>query len=528
MHARSPIWFALTSVFALGCEGDVGPEGPPGPPGIDPDLPAIDKLFAGAGGKDALLALTSFRIEAAGERLLTLEGFTPEDDAHPISTFTATTTADVAGDRLRLAYAREIPLFGASPAYDFIVAGDVGVQIGVESVFGFPGGDLPSDRWAAITRQHRLLHPQLILRELADGTRTASDAGLALRDGQIRHRIDVSDAVRPISLFVDRYTGELTELETYENDYVAGDTPLEVHYLGWRTWDDGGVRFPADVIIALGDQPMHAEHRDAIATNLALDPQTFAFPAGSAPDHVATDAARGAKNGQFHEGFAALGIPLDGLQTYVEAEQLATGVWHLRGGSHHSLVIEQTAGVVVVEAPLYEARAQAIYEWIAATIPNKPVTHVVSTHHHRDHVGALRTFVARGARVVVGEAARPYFSRAFRATRTIDPDELAATPRAATIDTVRAGGTLVIADQVRPVHVVAVDSIHAADLVVAYVPAAKAVFVSDIYSPGLPGSPLLARELRDTIVQRGLDVTTIAGGHGGVGNRAELDAASGL
>lgn len=507
--------------FVVGCGG------PDRPPDVDPDAPPLDKALAAVGGRDALVALSSFRITAGGERRMTLEGYVPEDESHPVSTFESEVTADVSGDRLRIAYRRMNLFFGAAPTYDIIIDGDVGVLAGVESVFGFPGGDLPSDRVASTLRQHRLLNPQLLLRAVALGELTARDAGLAVRDGELRHRIEIGDDVHPLSLFIDRETGEITELATLENDYVSGDTALDVYYEGWRAWD-GDVQFPSEVVIALAGQELHAEHRTAVATNTALDDGSFAFPPTAAPTYVAEDAARGARTSQFHESFAALGVPLDGLQTYIEAQQLATGVWHLRGGSHHSLVIEQAAGVVVVEAPLYEARAQAVLAWIAANIPNKPVTHVIATHHHRDHAGALRTFVARGARVIVGAAARPFLGEAFRAARTIEPDELAAAPRAAAFDTVARGGELVLADSTRPVQVFAIESTHAADMLIAYVPGAQVVFVSDIYSPGFPPNPFGARELRNAVVARGLSVTTIAGGHGGVGPRADLDAAAGL
>ncbi|HEY5936887.1 MAG TPA: MBL fold metallo-hydrolase [Kofleriaceae bacterium] len=517
---------ALVSLGFAACEGPQGDPGPPGPPGIDPDAPALDKAFAGAGGRDAVTALAALRISASGERLMTLEGLVPEDDSHPISTFTAELAHDVAGQKLRIAYHREIALFGASTDFKVLVDGDRAVVDGVESVFGFPGGDLPSDRWASTLRQHALLHPELLLREIALGTRTAEDRGIALRDGELRHRIDVSDGVYPISLFVDRYTGEITDLATLENDHVAGDTVVEAHFLGWRTWG-GAVRLPADVAIAVGDQLVHSERRTAIDTESALDPAQFAFPAGSNPTYVAADAERGARNGQFHEGFAGLGVPLDGLQTFVDPHQLSPGVWHLRGGSHNSLVIEQANGVVVVEAPLYEARAVAIFDWIEANL-HKPVTHVVSTHHHRDHAGALRTFVARGAKVVTGEASRAYFVRAFRAPRTIEPDELSAAPRNATVIGVPPNGIFTIPDASRPVQVVPVPSTHAADLVAGYVPSGKILFISDIYSPGLPGAnPAGAREVLDTVVARNLALDTVAGGHGATGTRADLEAAAG-
>jgi glyoxylase-like metal-dependent hydrolase (beta-lactamase superfamily II) len=396
---------------------------------------------------------------------------------------------------------------------------------GVESVFGTPGGDLTSDRWAAIRRQQRFLDPQLLLRDVALGALVATEAGVAVRDGELRQRIEIADPAAPISLLVDRFSGEITDLETLENEHVTGDSELAVHYLGWRAFD-GDVRFPSEVAITLGGEAVHVERRDSV-TLVPPDPAGFALPAGAAPEHVDADADRGARNGQFHEMFAALGVPLDGLQTFVEPQQLAPGVFHVRGGSHHSLVVEQTNGIVVIEAPLYEARAQALLGWIATQFPGKPVTHVVATHHHRDHAGALRTFVARGARVVVGETARPFFARAFRAPRTLVPDELSAAPRSAVIDTVPIGGTLVLADATRPVEIVAIDSTHAADLVLAFVPAARVAFTSDIYSPGFPPNPAGARELVDAITAHGLAVDTLAGGHGGVGPRADLDAIAG-
>jgi glyoxylase-like metal-dependent hydrolase (beta-lactamase superfamily II) len=529
MMRKTTIFTFVTALAAFGCEGDQGPAGPQGPPGgIDPATPPIDKAFIGLGGRDAIADLKGFRLTASGERLLTLEGVAPEDDAVPVSTFNAEIASDAAGERLRLAYQRNLFIFGAMNDYRILINKDVGVTDGVESVFGFPGGSLSSDRWASTVREHRLLNPHLILRDVAHGKLTATDAGVALRDGELRHRIDVNDGPRPISLFVDRFTGELTDLATIENDYVAGDTALEVHFLGWRTWDDSGVLFPSDVVLAIGDQPAHVERRTAVAVNPALEPSLFAFPTGSTPQHVAADAARGARNSHFHEGFAALGVPLDGLQTYVEAEQLAPGVHHLRGGSHNSLAIEQQSGVVIVEAPLYEARAKAIYDWVTANIPGKPVTHVVSSHHHRDHAGALRTFVARGARVVLGARAQPYFATAFRAARTVEPDELALMPRPAAFDLVPVGGEVTIPDQARPVRVIHVPSTHANDMVVAYTPAGRVMFVSDIYSPGIPGSPAGAREVLDVVVAKNLALDVIAGGHGATGTRAQLEAAAGM
>jgi glyoxylase-like metal-dependent hydrolase (beta-lactamase superfamily II) len=521
---------AITPVIAAaGCEGDQGPAGPQGPPGgLDPNSPPIDKAFYALGGRDAVADLQGFRITATGERSISFEGYAPEDDSVPVSTYSADIAFDAAGDRLRIAYKRNAFFFGAMPEYRVLINKDVGVIDGGESVFGGTGGPMTSDRWAATLRQHRLLNPHLILRDVASGKLTATDKGIALRDGEARHRIDINDGARPISLFVDRSTGELTEAATFENDYVTGDVALEAHYVGWKTWDASNVLFPTEVLLALGNQQAHVERRSAITVNGALEASLFAFPAGAAPTYVAADAARGAKNSQFHEGFAGLGVPLDGLQTLVQAQSVGNGVTHLRGGSHNSLVIEQANGVVVVEAPLYEARAKAIYSWITTNIPGKQVTHLVLSHHHRDHAAAARTFVARGAKIVVGALAQPHYASSFRAARTIDPDELATTPRAAQFEIVPIGGEITIPDATRPVRVIHVPSTHASDMVIAYAPNQQVLFVSDIYSPGLPGgNPAGAKEVRDVVVAKSLALGTIAGGHGTTGTRAELDTAAG-
>lgn len=90
-----------------------------------------------------------------------------------------------------------------------------------------------------------------------------------------------------------------------------------------------------------------------------------------------------------------------------------------------------------------------------------------------------------------------------------------------------ASGELTLPDATRPVRVLAIDSTHAADMVVAYTPNQRVLFVSDIFSPGLAPNPPAARELRDAVIALGIAIDQIAGGHGIVGTRADLDVAAG-
>ena len=90
------------------------------------------------------------------------------------------------------------------------------------------------------------------------------------------------------------------------------------------------------------------------------------------------------------------------------------------------------------------------------------------------------------------------------------------------------GGSWTLADALRPVEAHAIDVDHAADMLAGYVQGAQIAFASDVYSPGIPGSPVNARQYYDGITRAGLTPTIIAGAHGGVASPAALRMAAGL
>jgi glyoxylase-like metal-dependent hydrolase (beta-lactamase superfamily II) len=304
---------------------------------------------------------------------------------------------------------------------------------------------------------------------------------------------------------------------------------VEVFYYGWQPVGADGLLFPGEVYTAHDGEIVLKEIRTAIEVNPTLDSTLFDFPAEAAPTFDEELAARGERNQQYLQEFAAYGFPRDGVQTEVTATELAPGIFHLTGGSHHSLVIEQDEGIVVAEAPLDETRSQAILDWIGTNFAGKPISHVIATHHHTDHSGGLRTFVAQGATAVVGEAAAPFFAEIFRAGSTVQPDPLELEPVEATIETVPSAGAYTIPDATRPVEVYPIPNTHAEDMVIVYVPDGGVVFLSDLYSPAPGGDPGAGGMLlHDTINNLGLNVTTIAGGHGATISFEEFEDLLGL
>ncbi len=531
------------ALFAVGCEGPQGDPGTPGAPGeqgpkgdpgtsqtVDPSLSTVDKAYAGIGGKTAIQGLQNFEFTTSGMRYAAGEGFRPEDAPLLGSTYDGTVVSyDVAGGKLAIHHKRKLTLFfPLDQDYKEIVLGNQGFLDGTESLFGFPGGPLGSDRVAAIRRQQRMLNPHLILKEIAATPSMATDGGAALLDGSVHNLLVVNDAVHPITIYVNAKTGKISKLATVENEHLHRDVPVEFFYEGWEATPNG-LLFPKYVYIGVDGHLVASETRKTVTVNGTLAATRFQLPANTQlPPYVADDAARGAANASFHNIFASFGIPLDGQDLTVNRTELDPGVWYVRGWSHNTLVVEQADGIVVIEAPLYPERADAIIAWIRTQFPNKPIRYVLATHHHSDHTAGLRSFVAAGARVVVHEAAGSFYHEVFRAPSTVRQDTLARMPATANIIKVPTGGSYRLDDAARPVVAYHLENSHAADMLLFYLPSQKTAFFSDLYNPGVGGFGNGPRELYRAITQTySLDVTRLTGGHGNTGTMQELQQAAG-
>lgn len=531
------------ALIAVGCEGGQGPQGTQGEPGpkgdpgtsqtVDPSLSTVDKAFAGIGGKTAIQGLQNFELTIAGTHYAAGEGFRPEDVPLLGSTEDGTTVSyDVAGDKIGVHRKRTLTLFFPLPQdYREIILGNQGYVDGNEALLAppnSPGGPMRSDRVAAIRRQHRFANPHLILKDIAANPSLATDGGAALLDGSVHNLLVVNDAVHPVTLYVNAKTGKIAKLVTVGNEPLHRDVPIEVFYEGWEA-TPSGLLFPKNVYVGVDGHLVHSETRKTVTVNGTLAATAFQLPANtSLPPYNTEDGARGAANHEFHQIFASFGIPLDGLDLSTNATQIDPGVWYVQGASHNTLVVEQANGIVVIEAPLYPERADAIISWIKTQFPTKPITHVLATHHHSDHSAGLRSFVAAGARVVVHESIAGFYREVFRAPSTVRPDKQAQTPVAANFTTVPINGSVRLDDPSHPVVAYHLENTHAADMLMFYLPNEKTLFLSDLYNPGVGGFGNGPKELYKAITQTySLDVTRLTGGHGTTGTLDELRQAAG-
>lgn len=513
---------ALAPMLALlAC--DLSPTGAQAP--ADPEDPAT-----AAPGPEALAAAVT---PLASPSLQTLayhaEGFTdPANEAFlpgapgpsfPRTDFEIDVTHDIAGDRLR------IDRQGETPGPGFIIdqveriEGDVGVAEGSSAVG--PLGPMPSDRVAALRRNQRLLNPALLLAEAAADPTLVLDAAFELDGYSLLLVFELEDAVAPITVEVEvagPTAPSVRRVLTEENDILLRDTDVEVSFTDWQ-WT-GGWRLPHHVEVRQEGYLLHAEDRSGYAVNAPADDDALALPPGAAPPFDPVLAALGERGAQTQLSFPpAIQFP-DGRPSGVVPVEFTPGVTLLTGTLHNSLLVEQADRLVLVEAPAFPERAEAISAWVDASFEDKAITHVIVTHFHADHTGGLRTFVAQGAAAVVGAATKDFFADDVLArSSAIVPDALELAPvEDPEVIGVPVDETFTLADPAHPVSVVPVPSVHSADMVMAYLPEDQVVFNSDLYSPGFPASfeALLvgATELNDAIVAQGLAVSWMAAGHG--------------
>jgi glyoxylase-like metal-dependent hydrolase (beta-lactamase superfamily II) len=292
-----------------------------------------------------------------------------------------------------------------------------------------------------------------------------------------------------------RYVGnindkdEVTRVQTWIDNPVLGDTLVETNYSDYKTFD--GVKFPAHIVRTQGGYPVLDINVAAAKANVAAE---FAVP---------------------QEIITAKSTPVK-----VQADKLANGVYYLTGGTHHSVAIEQNDHVVLVEAPLNEERSLALIAKVKEVIPNKPIKYLVNTHAHFDHAGGLRTFVDEGSTIVTHQDNKPYFEKVWTEPRTINPDKLASSKKAAQFETFTDKHVLSDANK----HTVEIYPIagngHNDAFALIYLPAEKILVEADAYTPPAANIPPPAKpnpytvNLYENVQKLNLDIRQIAALHG--------------
>jgi glyoxylase-like metal-dependent hydrolase (beta-lactamase superfamily II) len=283
--------------------------------------------------------------------------------------------------------------------------------------------------------------------------------------------------------------GQVEKVRTWFDQSIVGDMLVETTYSAYK--DFSGLQLPAHMVQTQDGFPAYDLTISAVTVNPAVDIQVPQNVRNFQPPPVR-----------------------------VESQKLADGVYYLTGGTHHSLAIEMADHIVVVDTPNNEARASAVLAKAKELIPNKPIRFVVTSHHHWDHLGGIRTAMDEGATIVTHQSNKAFLERVAKTPHTIAPDRLAASKKAVKIQTIGNDGKLTDGKRVIELHRLQGYD-HTGDMMVVYLPAEKILGEPDAFTPGPPAGTTLippavpsAKALNDNIKRLKLDVVTIAPFHG--------------
>jgi len=466
------------------------------------------------GGPTALRALKTQVIESAGKQFDSSSTPQPLGPTRQITTFSYTLTRDLTQPRLRLQW--EGQSLGSNQAVRFVETIDGSTGMLQEGGDGGKQVRLHPGRLATRLREERRNPARLILAAL--NQKSLRHRGDAELDGKRHAVLSFIESGDEFCIYIDTQTRLPAQTEILEDDPLEGDSSYTLRYGDWRKVD--GVMLPFNLRYELNGKALQEEQIKSIRHNAALAGDVFAIPESVRSEK--TDATPIASQWILRRVAGNVSYQDMGRKPVIEWLQLAPGVHKIQGSSHATILVEMRDHLVAIEGPLYEARTAPVIKSIKERFPGKPIRYAIPTHHHLDHVGGIRAFMAEGSAIVVPFNAQAFYAKVARAPHTRNPDSLQRNKAAVVIEAF-GGGPRVLSDGARQVEVHPLPTSHADDLIVVYLPKEKLLIEADHISrrDGQVRPGPRVKEFVQELDKLKLDVATIVGIHG---DQASLEA----
>jgi glyoxylase-like metal-dependent hydrolase (beta-lactamase superfamily II) len=393
-----------------------------------------------------------------------------------------------------------------------------------------PQGSQPMSgiRVAAALRELNRASPTLLLKAV-DNAKDVRPTGNQQIGKTAYRAVTLKDGGTQFIILFDPKTHLPAAIRTMDDDNIYGDSTFDAVLGDWK--DVGGVK----IAHALSYQVNGVEVSKVTYKEVTANP-TIAADAFNVPDAVKS-AAKGPATGNvpyqwvirrlLMSRFAdadTIVFPVGGGFKLVE---LAPNVQHVQGGGANNLIVAMKDHLVVFDAPYGELQSRAVIDLAKAKYPGKPIKYLVMTHHHMDHAGGIRTYVAEGATVVVAAPTKAHFDKTLRRPHTVAADEQQKKRKPLRITEVK--DQLVLKDDVGEIRLYNIPNPHAEGYILGHVVKDNVVWVTDLISPRgpierTPGTVAVG----DALKKHGITNATIAGGHGSTAKQAEIGPALGM
>lgn len=447
-----------------------------------PEQQIVNEAAEALGGRERVSAVRTIAVEGEGTQYNLVQDLRPGARGQTFSVTGLTRRMDLTAGRVRTELTRtpNFAYFQGQAAQRQIqgIDGEVGYNIGANGT---------AIRVAAPTARDRradFYHQPLT------SVRAALAPGVTLANARTQGGDRLVDITTDNGLtFVLAVDGAGLPSRVSSKSYHAnlGDVTLSTQFAEYE--GVSGIKLPTRVTTAVDDFTT-AELR---ITKHTVD--------GDVGDLVAPDSAASA---------AASGPP----PPNVVPEVVAPGIWLLAGQSHHSALIEMSDHLILVDAPQSEERTLAVIALARTLHPAKPLSKVITTHHHFDHTAGIRAAIAEGLVIVTHAGNREFFETVAKRPHSIVADTLSKNPKPVYIETV--DDELVLKDGTRTVALYHVsENPHSHTMLMVHLPAERVLVEVDAFGPGAAVQPYAAN-LLENITKRRLRIDRIVPLHGAI------------
>jgi glyoxylase-like metal-dependent hydrolase (beta-lactamase superfamily II) len=419
--------------------------------------------------------------------------------------------------------ARTEPPYDRTPTKGYVIFDRAGARLRIDDAGSFPGGFAWDNRFLLVGRDAANID---LLRKRSSTSTSATPAPLDPRLRRLPHAYlaaaldrarslrfagtrdiggkphdDITYASpdgRTINLIIDQKARTLTRAEWVAADPTAGDTIAADLFPEYQP--AGSLLMPLRRIAeTAGEATLDVRHSEFTVNQAdAVLAAAFERPSGFEP--LSTDS------------------------TAERVTLLAPHVRMIRAASgYNTLLVELADHAVLVEAPSNDDVSGEVLRTAREALPGKPVRFVAATHHHDDHAGGARFYMAQGLTFVTTPGNVAYFEHMARRRSTLFGDRPIDKPRIETIS-----GRRSFSDGQTTVELIDIGrGPHANEMLIAYVPQAKIVFQGDLLNRPADGrvqagnatTVHFARRLREL----GIDFERVAGVHGPPASREEFE-----
>ncbi|HEX7295679.1 MAG TPA: MBL fold metallo-hydrolase [Pyrinomonadaceae bacterium] len=452
----------------------------------------LDEGIEAMGGLEALRGIKDFTLKERGRTYARYQSPTPDT---PYSTGTSEETLIVDNDRGLLFDEVKAAQGGFNNWVTTLIKGTEGHTLDMWSRTDTPIANPSLNNFRGQIRRM----PPFILLEALDRAATLRWVGEDQLDGKRQRVISV---IRPdnqqLALYFDAQTNLLTRYEYLYADPMAGDSVIAQSYPAYRSV--GKLKIPTRrVLYNSGGVVQEVEYTD-VQINTRPAETVFNLP----------------------QGFEKLAAP-PATPPPPAVAKIADDVYMLNGlagGTHNIMFVAFNDYVLVIEAPeaiFYGSNSLQALTKIKETVPGKPIKYLVLTHHHSDHAGGFREYVAEGTTIVTAPGNKSFLEQVAKLQSSLLP-ATSWSKRPMVIETVE-NKKRVFEDDKHRVELYDVGpNPHAKEMLVAYLPKEKILFQADMFNANANGSIPIAQDVTisfsDNLQKLGLTIEKIYGVHG--------------